>query len=333
MRFELVKMPLIPAFLTLAALLAFGFWHLPAGVPAADPRLGLTAGELPLQPLGACLEAFSARFPVLAKWLGALMLLFAGTSLGRLSMRFNLYVTPTCLAMPLYGALMLGALGGRAWFTAAVASMLTMLVLRNCCLAYRNGFAFDRLFRAALFLSLLLLAVPAAAPLLLILPAALLRFRRTVRELIVALGGLLLPVFATVYLNWACGGTWSAPLEVLVRACMRHGWGEAVLASSLAERLFAVLPALAVLTTLLLFRRIRYTVGTKARHILYFTGRLFLLTLLVWPMPGADVGALGLTAVPAAVLLPVLFLRIGRSPARALYLAGIAAAIAAVLLR
>lgn len=333
MRFDLIKMPLIPAFLTLAVLLALGLWNLPAGGSAAGPQLGFPPEGLPPAPFGPALDAFAVRFPSFARILGALLLLFTGTSLGRLALRFNLYGISTCLSIPLYGALMLGALVGDGWFTAIVASTLTMLVLRNCCLAYRNGFAFDRLFRAALFLSLLLLTLPSAAPMLLLLPAAVIRFRRTGRELLAALGGLLLPAAALAYLNWAFGGSPAAPFEALWHGATQHAWGAAALASTRFDRLCALLPALATLAALALFRGMRYTVGTRARHILYFTGRLFLLALLVWPMPGADAGALGLAAVPEAVLLPVLFLRIGRSPARALYLAGIFGAVAISMLR
>ena len=104
MRFDLVKMPLVPAFLTLAALAAFGLGCLPTGAPVADPRGAIAPGSLPLLPLGAALDRFQALFPLGAKLLGGLLLLFTGSSLGRLSMRYNLYVTTTCLALPLYGA-------------------------------------------------------------------------------------------------------------------------------------------------------------------------------------------------------------------------------------
>lgn len=333
MRFDLVKMPLVPAFLTLAALAAFGLGCLPTGAPVADPRGAIAPGSLPLLPLGAALDRFQALFPLGAKLLGGLLLLFTGSSLGRLSMRYNLYVTTTCLALPLYGAAMLPALHDEAWLAAIVASTLLLLFLRNACLGYRNGFAFDRFFRAALFLSLLVLLCPAALPLLAALPAAIVRFRRTGRELIAALGGLLLPAAAIAYLNWALGGSLVAPFAAWWQTIAVGSPAAALLALPLGDRLVAGLFGLTAVAAFLLFRSVRYHVGTKARHIVYFAGRLFLLALLVLPMPGAGIGTLGLAAVPAALLLPVLFLRLRRSVARLLYLFEIAAAIAACLVR
>lgn len=333
MRFDLVKMPLVPAFLLLATLAVFGLWALPAGMPSADPRGGIAPEVLPLLPLGALPDRLQQLCPFAAKLLGVFLLLFTGTSLGRLSMRYNLYVTTTCLALPLYGAAMLPALHDASWLASIVASALLLLFLRNCCIGYRNGFAFDRFFRAALFLSLLVLVRPAALPLLLALPAAAVRFRRTGRELIAAVGGLLLPVATVAYLNWAFGGTPTAPFEAWWRTLAVGTPAAALFDSTLGDRLFAGLLLLSTAAALLLFRLVRYHVGTKARHIVYFAGRLLLLSLVVLPMPGAGVGMLGLAAVPAALLLPVLFLRLHRPIARLLFLAVTAAAVAAALAR
>ena len=65
---------------------------------------------------------------------------------------------------------------------------------------------------AALYLGLLPLVAPAALPLLLLLPLAVQLFRRTLRELTVALAGVLLPLFVLCYINWGVGGDFAAPL-------------------------------------------------------------------------------------------------------------------------
>ena len=84
-------------------------------------------------------------------------------------------------------------------------------------------------------------------------------------------------------------------------------------------RLFTGVVLAAALVAMLFFRANSYNVGTKARHMLIFASRLWLLTLFVLPVPGASAAAAALPAVPSALLLPVLFIRIRRPAARLLY--------------
>lgn len=328
MRFDLVKQPLLPALFTLLLLALVGLSRAAAGPLPADPRWGVPAEALPLLPAASALAQFGAAFPLLTKLLGGLILLYTGAMLGRLSVRCNLYGTSTCLAIPLYGTAMLGPLTGGAFAEAIVASMLLMLSVRNFCLGYQNGFGFDRLFRGALFLGLLLLTEPAAAPLVVLLPSAIIRFRRTSRELLVAVAGLLFPLAAAAYINWGLGGTLAAPFEALFHRAAAGGWGALAQTAPTALLPYVVLLFAANLAATLLFRANSYNVGTRARHILLFTTQMLLWCLLTLVLPGASVATLALTAVPSALLLPVLFIRIRRRLARLLYLLWVAGALA-----
>lgn len=319
MRFDIVRQPLIPAFLSLALLTAVGLGCAAAGTLPADPRWGLSAEALPLLPADSALRLLQHDFPLLARLLAGAALLLAGTSLGRLTVRYNFYGNGTCLAMPLFGTAMLGCLRGDCFLTAVVCAALLVFSVRNFCYGYQNGFGFDPLFRGALFLGLLLLTEPAAAPLVLLLPAAIVRFRRTGRELLVAAAGLLLPPLALAYLNWAFGGTLAAPFEVLWHRLAAGSWGALYGVLTPAVRLFTGVVLAAALVAMLFFRANSYNVGTKARHMLIFASRLWLLTLFVLPVPGASAAAAALPAVPSALLLPVLFIRIRRPAARLLY--------------
>ena len=64
------------------------------------------------------------------------------------------------------------AVGGDCLTTFA-ASALLALATKNFCRSYCNGFGFDAIFRASLYIGLLPLVATAAAPLLILLPLAL----------------------------------------------------------------------------------------------------------------------------------------------------------------
>ena len=220
MKFDIARQPLVPAFLTLAALAVVAMWSaggpavsmaVQAGHAAGTVDIGRNAaGALAVSSPGELLAQFQAAHPVWARWIAGLLMLFTGMSVGRLTVRYNLYSVGTCLAIPLYGAIACGLAVGGDCLTTFAASALLALATKNFCRSYCNGFGFDAIFRASLYIGLLPLVATAAAPLLILLPLAVMLFRRTLREVAVAVAGLLLPALTLCYVNWAAGGEFLA---------------------------------------------------------------------------------------------------------------------------
>lgn len=319
MPFQVAKQSLIPAFLTLVAITTVALLCAGEGTGVAELRYGLSPEVLPIPFWGALLHNFQVAHPHISGWICGVLMLYTGASLGRLTVRYNLYGTGTCLSIPLYGLAMIGTMQSGEYLTAVVASTLLMLSVKNLCLSYRNGFGFDRIFRGTLFFALLLFVEPAALPLLLLLPVVSNRFRRTTREMMVATAGILFPIATLCYLNWAMQGDLLAPLQLLYRAFVAGKWLGAPLSASLTEQIFFGTMLLLNLMALGLFGTNSYTVSTKARHILQLVGRLLLLTLLTLVMPSASTATAALLVVPTTLLLPVLFIRIHQPIAQLLY--------------
>ena len=112
MKFDIARQPLVPAFLTLAALAVVAMWSaggpavsmaVQAGHAAGTVDIGRNAaGALAVSSPGELLAQFQAAHPVWARWIAGLLMLFTGMSVGRLTVRYNLYSVGTCLAIPLY---------------------------------------------------------------------------------------------------------------------------------------------------------------------------------------------------------------------------------------
>ncbi|MBR5849714.1 MAG: hypothetical protein IKZ12_01450 [Alistipes sp.] len=328
MPFHVAKQSLIPAFLTLVGITTIALLCAREGVAVPDLRFGLTQEVLPLVNWGAWLQNFQVAHPHISGWISALLMLYTGASLGRLTVRYNLYGTGTCLSIALYGVAMLGTMLSGSYLIATVNSLLLLLSIKNFCLSYRNGFGFDRIFRGALYLSLLIFIEPSAVVLLLLLWSISNRFHRTTREMMVAFAGLLLPIATVCYVNWALKGEFTAPLRMLYRAFMAGEWGTAMLTVSLPTQIFWGVLLLLNLLSLGLFSTNSYNLNRKARHILQTCSRLLLLTLVALCLPSASVSTLALVVVPSTLLLPVLFIRIHQSIAQLLYPLLIAGAVA-----
>lgn len=275
---------------------------------------------------------FQTARPGWSRLIAAILILFTGMCAGRVTVRYNLYTVSTCLAIPLYGIVACGSAVGNNFLPAFAASALLALAVKNFSRSFRNGYGFDTIFRASLYLGLLPLVSASALPLLLLLPLALLLFRRTSREATVALAGLLLPALTLCYVNWGAGGSLLAPMTAL---------GERFLSGIPLGMFFSLpLPQLLLsggivlldLLALLFFLSDIYAAGTKPRFILIFSSCTLAMTLLLLAGPAASRGDIALVAVPSALLLPVLFVRTSRAITLPLYLLLLTAAfIGAVL--
>ena len=332
MRLNLIKQSLIPAFLSLVLLVVLGMHCATDGTPIVDVRQGFDHELLPIVPLGNFLADWQVAHPGWSAWIAGILMLFAGTTLGRLTVRYNLYGTGTCIAIPLYGMVMCSALCERYYLTTVVASLFTTLAVKNLCMSYRNGFGFDRIFRGAMFLALLLLLEPTTLPLVVALPLATSLFRRTIREGVIAVAGFLFPVATLCYLNWAIGGSFTAPMEALYRIFMEGEWLQAPLNAPQTQQLFVGSLLLLTIIAMVLFQANSYAINTKARHILRFACRLVWCTLLLFLLPHASTRLLGVLAVPTSLLLPVLFIRTHQSIAQTLYLLLLATSIGLMFL-
>lgn len=334
MNLNIARQPLVPAFVTLVALAALAMWNADLSTP---PTVGVGTlpdmGSLPELSPTEWLIRFQTSCPGWSQWIGVLLLLFTGMSTGRLTVRYNLYSVGTCLAIPLYAAIAGGVAAGFISLSGLTASVLLALASKNYCRSFCNGYGFDALFRASLYLGCLPLLFPATLPLLLMLPLAVTLFRRTLREVAVAITGLLLPIFAFCYLNWGIGGEFTAPL-----AQMAEAWTNApVLATLLAFpiRNLALLGGVVLLDliAILYFFSDSYAIGTKPRSIFLFQILQLLLTATTLCNPAATPDVILLMALPSAVLLPFLFVRIHRLPALILYLLLLGGVIANLLLQ
>lgn len=334
MKFDIARQPLVPAFLTLAALAVAAMWG--AAGHGFDPaQLNGTAAIQPEAATSpeALLLQFQTAHPVWARWIAGVLILFTGMCAGRMTIRYNLYSVGTCLAIPLYGAIVCGLAVGDDFLPAFTASALLALSMKNFARSFCNGYGFDAIFRASLYLGLLPFVSTAALPLLLILPLAVLLFRRTLREVAVAAAGLLLPAFTICYINWGAGGEFTAPLTALGNAFIAGK--PLMLFTAIPFRNLILLGGILVLDLLavLFFLSDIYAVGTKSRTILIYIISVLVLAAAVLCGPAATPGTVALAAVPSAVLLPFMFVRIHRNIALLLYLLLLASAVIGTILQ
>ncbi len=329
MKFNIARQPLVPALLTLVAITVVAMWRSAAPADCTAENIAIpTHGLLAIQSAEELLCRFQTVCPLWASWIGGVLMLFTGLILGRLTIRYNLYSVGTCLPIPLYGAFVAGLIAGPYCLSSIIAATLLALSVRNFSRAFCNGYGFDAIFRASMYLGMLILVAPASLPLILLLPTAVILFHRTLRETVVALAGLLLPILAYGYVNWGAGGDFTSPFILAWEAYVNGSPLDAVEALPLQNLIFFGLVFLLDVVALFYFLADSFAAGNKPRTIFSFQIGLFVLFIPTMINPVSTTSGLLLAAVPSAVLIPFLLVRIHRLPTLILYLLILAGGIA-----
>ena len=183
---------------------------------------------------------------------------------------------------------------------------------RNFARSFCNGYGFDAIFRASLYLGLLPFVSTAALPLLLILPPAVLLFRRTLREAVVAIAGVLLPAFYDLLHQLGRRRNFIAGLLALGDRFITGKPFRASSAVPLREPLVLLggIFVLDLLALLFFLSDILRRGNQITRPSSYSITCLLLLKYSVQPVTRGNPGSLDLTAIRQP--LPFMFVRIHR---------------------
>lgn len=255
-------------------------------------------------------------------WVISFALLSAsGIALSKVGTNYQLYPGISLTVMPLYIILACGVFIPSDLLLGCWGSLLLVRAIRNFCSSYRNGYAFTQVFRASLYLGMLPLFLPASTLLVLLLPIGIILFKRTLREVVVAIVGLLLPVGFNCYISWVCGYSFWDPFLKLYKALFETGHLNLFDGASIPYLVFVPVIMALTLWAAFIFLGDRYSTGSKARAILSFTIWALLLSIGSIMMPGATSHLFVVVAAPAALLIPYLFANLGDRLSNYLYLA------------
>lgn len=318
---NLSRQPFLLALLTLVALVTAALLRR-QGMAFPIETVGV-----PLTFAGRWLVGLQNDWPLASGILCGMLAVVSALLIGRIGVRYKLYGVGTLLSIPFYGMIACCIyLSPEPALSFSISFLLT-LALRYYCASYRNGYTFNALFRGSICLGAIPLLWAPALPVAVLLPVGALLFKRTLRELIVALCGFLLPVAAFSYLRWAFGAPFDEVVMQLADQCRFAAADLEPDGRSFVGFALSVALALLVLGGASAHVANRYAASTKARAIL--TADLWLLAACsaIPFLTAPTVLFLPLLAVPASVLIPFLFVRLRAVFANLLYLSVLALAV------
>ena len=165
-----------------------------------------------------------------------------------------------------------------------------------------------------------MLYAPAAA-LLVLMPLAVVIFKRSAREALVAVAGMAFAPLAVCYVCWGAGGEFGTPVMQSIEAIAEVRGYRFFGALSVVEVLLACTLLAMVIGAALFSSANVYSMNSRARYITLFNLCAFAATLPTLAMPSSTATAFGLIAVPTAMTVPVMLVQIREQAATAIYAA------------
>lgn len=271
-------------------------------------------------PLGGLLQRSQLDMPILAVVIWGMVIFAVGVNAGRYGVKYSLYPAYTLMAIPLFGLVAAGVLVSRDYLVtsaAALCGLLSMKYLHRCIM--RSG-SYGDLSLSMLWIGLLpLLFAPAAVMAYAVVPLLVLVVRPSWRDWTVAVVSLLLPVAAVCYAGWCRGGVFLAPVRALYDAFMTpSGFDFFASTNPAGILLIGVFIVMAVCSASLVVSD-RYSLKVKARAAMRFNALLLIACAGMFFVPSCTSTVFVLAAIPAAMLMPLMFVRMGVGFTETLY--------------
>ena len=268
---------------------------------------------------GSMLSRWQNMHPTAALCVSGAVWFAAGWIIGLVVRVRELYFVRTTITIPVYGIAACGIIWAGDTLAASVASLLFAAAIRSYISSFRDGYGFSQIFFGSLCMGLLPLLYAPAVTLLALVPLAVIIFKRSMREAIVAVAGLIFAPLAVSYIFWAAGGDFTAPVMQSVEALTAvSGYRFFGTATAGAAVLACMLLAMVLGSALISSANI-YSMNSRARYITFFNLCAFAVALTTLALPSSTATALGLIAVPTAIVVPVMLVQIRAQAASMIY--------------
>lgn len=262
-------------------------------------------------PIGEILQSWQGHIPVLSVIIWGVALMGIGLGLGRLGVRYSIYPAYTLMAIPLFGITACAVVGSTEWLLTTVATFVMYLATRAMTRFIMRTERFGDLSLAMLYFGLLPLVFAPTAILYVALPLLVLFVRSSWRDVMVALGSLLLPPFAVCYWHWCAGGDFISPMVKLYAALFTESGYYFFSSLNFATIALLGIIVLMVFCAVALLVSDRYAIKSKSRAMLRFNALLIPLFFSLLFLPSATATLYAIVAIPLAMLVPLFFVRMG----------------------
>lgn len=239
--------------------------------------------------------------------------LISAALLNGIIVRYSVSAVRTYLPMTIFTLLAYGIYFPAGSVSATLTPLLLILACGEQIAGFKRSYQFERVFRGGFYIGMIAMISATGAALLAIVPVTLILYRRTAREAIAALAGILVPWLLCSVIWWGAGETLGYVSRQLWTGMTAPGSSPS-LASAIRgadtgiKAFLALCAALCLYSVVIVISRLG-SLRTRARKI--YIHFLWLLPLCTWLLfaPGGNSVSAALFAVPACVMTTAFFIR------------------------
>lgn len=282
--------------------------------PAGDETIANTA-----TPIGIMLQNLQTKIQTLAAIVWALVAMFAGLSVGRYAAKFSIYPAYTLMAIPVLGVMATAVIVSGDFLVSSVALLLMLYAIKYLHRGVMRTKGFGDLSLSMLCFGALPLVFAPSAIFYIALPVLVMVVHHSWREWVVAMGSLLFPLLAVCYWSWCAGEDFLQPAEQIYVAVTTNSEFHIFSTLNPASILLLGVVIMMVLCAISLIISDRYSLKVNSRAVLRFDSLLMAVCIVMFLLPCSTATTFALIAVPVAMLVPLIFVRMGTGFTETLY--------------
>lgn len=279
-------------------------------------------------PIGDLLQGVQASFPVLSIVLWGFMLFIAALDAGRYGPKYALYPAYTLMAIPIFGVLAGGVMVSGDYLLTTVAMFTMLLATKYMIRCVQHTDSFNDLSLSMFCYGLLPLVLAPSALLYVVLPLLLFVVRSSWRDWVVAITSLFFPLLSVSYWSWCAGEGFLSVGEQLYASTFTPSEFSFFSTLNIASMLVIGVLIVMFFCAILLIVSDKYSLRVKSRSLMRYNALLLVATISMFFLPSASASLFALVAVPASLLLPLIFVRMGVGFTEMLYRLMLIAAVA-----
>ena len=270
-------------------------------------------------PIGLMLQNLQDRIPTLSAIVWCISVMFAGLSVGRHAAKYSIYPAYTLMAIPILGVMAAGVIVSGDFLVSSAVLVLMLHATKythRCMMRTKN---FSDLSLAMLCYGALPLVFAPAAVLYVALPILVFTLYSSWRNWIVAVSSLLFPLLSVSYWGWCAGEDFLTSAELIYNSILTRSEFHLFSTFNPASILLLGVVIVMVMCAVSLILSDRYSLKVNSRAVMRYNSLLVAVYIGLFFLPSATATCFALLSVPVAMLVPLIFVRMGVGFTETLY--------------
>lgn len=269
---------------------------------------GVVANVAPMRPV---LHSFAVNHHILAALIILPLFCSAALRLARATIRISLYPESTMAAIAIAAVVLLATTSSGEAFVLMIIAFLMCYSLGRLLGCFGPSMRVQRLFSAMLAIGCMPLIDSSLLAVVIVTPLLVIFVRRTLRESIISIVGVLLPLFAYSYIVWCLGGNFTTTVIAIWNDMLTPAYSNITTYITLPRMIFVAMLVVMQLSSSVIYISDRMSLGPGVRHAWSFLQLFFAaLLLLTVFLPSASSALFVVATLPTIAMLPLLLMRV-----------------------